>query len=366
MKKIAITAGLILSVLLLGLIFIQVQERETNVTKHKTKVGVLMAGTVDDESWSQSHYEGMEQAARKLNLVVKYEEKAPENEKCFALIEELIQDGCEIIVATSFGYGTHMKAAAEKYPEIYFFHASGVGYSDNLTTFFGRIYQARYLSGIVAGMQTETNQIGYVAAFPIDEVNRGINAFTLGVRSVNPDANVYVAWTNSWGDDEVTAQTTEELLAAHEIDVLTLHSDSNIPLKIAEEKGIWSIGYNIDNHEKYPNSYLTSSIWQWGNFYEAKILECLQGKFRGQHYWVDSDTKAIALAPLTNNVKSGISKVVEAERTRIRNGMWDVFFGPVRDQEGHVRVAEGESMTDESMLNEFDWYVEGVITNESK
>lgn len=366
MKKIAVTAGIILSVIILGMIFIQVNERETNVTKHETKVGVLLTGTIDDESWSQSHYEGMEQAAAKLNLLVRYEEKVPENETCLALIEELIEDGCEIIVAASFGYGTYMKTAAEKYPEIYFFHASGTGYADNFTTYFGRIYQVRYLSGIVAGMQTETNQIGYVAAFPIDEVNRGINAFALGVRSVNPDASVYVAWTNSWGDDEVTARVTEKLLESHEIDVLTLHSDSNIPLEIAEEREIWSIGYHADNHEKYPNSYLTASVWQWGSFYEPHILECLQGKFRGQHYWVDADTEVIALAPLTKNVKEGIAEVIEAEQERIKNGTWDVFFGPIKDQDGIIRVAEGESMTDYSMLNEFDWNVEGIITDEKE
>jgi len=366
MKKIAVTAGFILGIILLGILFIQVRERETNVTKYETKVGVLLTGTIDDESWSQSHYEGMEQAAGKLNLLVRYEEKVPEDEKCFALIEELIEDGCEMIVATSFGYGPHMEAAAKLHPEIYFFHASGTGYADNLTTYFGRIYQVRYLSGIVAGMQTETNQIGYVAAFPLDEVNRGINAFTLGVRSVNPDANVYVAWTNSWGDDELTAQVTEKLLSEHEIDVLTLHSDSNIPLEIAEEREIWSIGYHADNHEKYPNSYLTASVWQWKNFYEPHILECLQGKFRGQHYWVDADTEAIALAPLTKNVKDGIAEVVDTERKQIRNGKWDVFFGPVKDRDGRIRVAEGESMTDYSMLNEFDWYVEGVITDEKE
>lgn len=366
MKKIVITASVILSVIIVGMILIRVREMETNVTKEETQAAVLLTGTIDDESWNQSHFEGMEQAAKELNLNIRYIEKAPEDEQCAVLLEELIQDGCKIIVAASFGYGTYVEQAAKEHSDVYFFHASGTGYDNNLTTFFGRIYQARYLSGIVAGMQTETNQIGYIAAFPIDEVNRGINAFTLGVRSVNPNANVYVTWTNSWGDDALAAEATQELLKEHEIDVLTLHTDSNIPLQIAEEQGIWSIGYNIDNHEKYPNSYLTASVWQWENFYKPHILECLQGKFRGQHYWVDTDTEAIALAPLTKNVKSGIEEVIQEKKIKIRSGEWDVFFGPIKDTNGNIRVAEGESMTDYSMLNEFDWYVEGVITDESE
>ncbi len=366
MKKIVITASVILSIIIFGIILIQVKERETNVTKEETLVGIVFNGSKTDESWNQSHYEGMEMIAEELNLSVKYREYISEDETCLPVIEELIEEGAKIIIGSSFGYGPYVEQLAEKYPEIYFFHATGVGYLDNMSTFFGRIYQARYLSGIVAGMQTETNQIGYVAAFPLDEVNRGINAFTLGVRSVNPNANVYIAWTNSWGDDEAGARATEKLLSEHDIDVLTLHTNTNIPLQIAEERGIWCIGYNVDNHEKYPNSYLTASVWQWENFYKSNILECLQGKFRGQHYWLDTDTGVIALAPLTKNIKSGIEEVVQEKRTRIRNGEWDVFFGPIKDRDGNIRVAEGESMTDYSMLNEFDWYVEGVITDESE
>jgi len=288
----------------------------------------------------------------------------PEDVRCRENIQELIDEGCEIIICNSFGFGEWVVQMAEKYPDIYFYHATGVEEGDNLASYFGRIYQMRYLSGIVAGLQTESNEIGYVAAFPISEVNRGINAFALGVKKVNPDATVYVEWTGSWTDDVMCEEAVNTLLAEHDIDVLAMHSDSNKPLEIAEEKGIWSIGYNIDNSGKYPNTYLTAPVWEWQNFYEPQILACLHKKFHGKHYWEGVETGLVSLAPFTGNVKPGTAEIVEAEREKLESGLFDVFYGPITDNAGNLRVAEGESMSDASMLNEFDWYVEGVVTDE--
>ena len=222
----------------------------------------------------------------------------------------------------------------------------------------------RYLTGVVAGLQTETNEIGYVATFPISEVNRGINAFTLGVRSVNPDATVYVRWTDSWTSDSATAKMTELLLSEHNIDVLTMHTDSLEPLRIADEHGIMSIGYNIDNSSLYPESFLTAAVWDWEKFYTSHILKCLQGKFEGDNYWSGSETGIINIASLSAHAKEGISEAVEKKREQLNNGVYDVFYGPIYDNKGNLRIAEGESMTDNAMLNEFDWYVEGVVTDE--
>ena len=364
MKKVGIIASGILLLIIIGIFFINVAEKEADVTKKQTKVGVILNGKKDDHSWSQSHYEGMELSAKSLNLKVYYEEEVKMDESSQKVMEELIAKGCEIIICNSFDYGEWELQIAEKYPEVYFFHATGVKERKNLATYFGRIYQMRYLSGIVAGMQTETNQIGYVAAFPISEVNRGINAFTLGVRAVNPDAKVYVEWCESWTDDEATGEAAERLLGGHDIDVLAMHSDSLKVLEIAEERGIWSIGYNVDNSERFPKTFLTAPVWEWEKFYEPRILECLQGKFQGKHYWESVDSGVVALAPLTANVKEGIAEVVAKEQERLHSGTFDVFYGSIKDQSGKTRVAKGESMTDDAMLNTFDWYVEGVVLNE--
>ena len=363
MKKILAVSGIIIGVILIGIILIRVRETDIEVTRERTKVGFILNGSIDDHSWGQAHYEGMERCAEVLNLEVYYRENVPADERCRDCIEELIGQGCEIIICNSFGFGDYALAAAEEHRDIYFFHATGVEETDNLATYFGRIYQMRYLSGIVAGLQTDTNEIGYVAAYPIPEVNRGINAFTLGVREVNPDANVYVEWTQSWTGDAEAEAATEKLLTEHSIDVLTIHTDTNRTLEMAEERGIWCIGYNMDNFEMYPNTFLTAPVFEWENFYEPHILECLQGKFVGKHYWDGAETGIVSLAPLSRNVKPGIQKEVEEARQKFLSGTFDVFYGPITDTDGNVRVREMECMTDAEMLNAFDWYVEGVVTS---
>lgn len=366
MKKIIAIAAGIIAVIMIGIVLISVRETDTEVTREQTGVGFILNGSIDDHSWGQSHYEGMEQCAEGLNLKVFYRENVPADEQCKTEMKDLIDQGCKIIICNSFGYAEYVQEMAQEYRSIYFFHATGVAEAGNLATYFGRIYQMRYLSGIVAGLQTETNEIGYVAAYPISEVNRGINAFTLGVRAVNPDATVYVEWTQSWTGDKEAEDATNRLLREHDIDVLTIHTDTNRALEIAEEKGIWSIGYNMDNIDLYPNTFLTAPVFEWENFYEPHILECLQGKFVGKHYWEGAETGIVTLAPLSGNVKKGIAQEVERERQKFLSGTFDVFYGPITDTEGNVRVREMECMTDQEMLNAFDWYVEGVVSGEEE
>ncbi|MBQ9141331.1 MAG: BMP family ABC transporter substrate-binding protein [Lachnospiraceae bacterium] len=363
MKKIFAIVGIFVIAIVVGTQWIHIYEQDTEVTKEATKVGVLLNGSIDDRSWSQSHYEGLECTAMELNLEMLYAENAKEAEAA-ELIEQFVEQGCKIIIANSFGFGEAVEEAAAKYPEIYFLHATGVGENKNLSTYFGRMYQIRYLSGIVAGLQTETDEIGYVAAFPISEVNRGINAFTLGVRSVNPDAKVYVSWINSWTDDEASETATYRLMEKYNIDVLAMHTDSVKPLEIAEKEGIMSIGYNVDNSRNYPNTYLTAAVWDWEEFYTPTILRCLQGKFEGKHYWESVSTGIVSLAPYTDIVNPVVKDKVAVELERLNSGTYDVFYGPIEDSQGRLRIAKEESMTDNAMLNEFDWYVEGVVLDE--
>lgn len=363
MKKVFMISGIIILAIIVGIFVITTRDTNTQVTEKTTKVGVILNGIKEDRSWCQSHYEGLEETAKKLNLELLYKENITTN-TINGVIDQLVEAGCEIIVANSFEFGEGMEYATEKYPEVYFFHATGVGEEKNLSSYFGRMYQIRYLTGIVAGLQTETKHIGYVAAFPIAEVNRGINAFTLGVRSVNPEAEVHVCWTNSWNDDATAEQAAERLIDEYGIDVLAMHTDSIKPLEVAERRGVMSIGYNVDNSEYYPNTFLTAAVWDWESFYTPHILTCLQGKFEGHHYWESIETGMVSMAALSPAVKQGVQEAVEEKRQCLLSGTFDVFYGPIRDNEGRIRVAEGESMTDEAMLNHFDWYVEGVVIDE--
>ena len=363
MKKIIITLVIIIGAIIGGIFFVNTYESETDVTKKATRVGVILNGLKDDKSWSQSHYEGIMETANQLNLEIICEENVAA-EDVIKIINKLVENDCKIIIANSAIYSEQMVKVAELYPEVFFFHATGTESRKNLSTYFGRMYQMRYLTGIAAGLQTKTNEIGYAAAFPIPEVNRGINAFALGVHSVNPEAKIYVKWINSWTDDESAKKTAEDLISEHNIDVLAMHTDSLQPLEVADEAGIMSIGYNIDNHSDYPATCLTSAVWNWEKFYTPHILKCLQGKFEGSNYWESSDTGIMDIAPLSYNAKIEIAEVIEAEKERLNNGTFDVFYGPIYDNEGNLRIAEGETMTDNAMLNEFDWYAEGVVIDE--
>lgn len=360
MKKIIIISIIILLAMVTGLILISVEPEEK---EESVKVGVVLNGYMNDKSWSQSHYEGMEKTAEQLGLEITYKEFVTADNVAWE-IEQFVKQGCKIIVANSAIYAEQIEHAAKQYPNIYFYHATGVGEDRNLASYFGRMYQMRYLTGIAAGLQTKTNEIGYVAAFPISEVNRGLNAFTLGVKSVNPDATVYVRWINSWNADEATANATEKLISDHNIDVIAMHTDSIEPLRVADEHGVMSIGYNIDNSGLYPETYLTAAVWDWEKFYTPHIRKCLQGKFDGVNYWESSDTGIMNIAPLSDKADSRISEKIESEMNRLKSGTFDVFYGPVYDNMGKLRIAEGENMTDNAMLNEFDWYVEGVVIDE--
>lgn len=359
MKKIGIVTGIVFAVIIVGLLLVHIQESEVDVTKEQTMVGVILNGPIDDKSWVQAHYEGLEKSAGLLNLKVIYRENVRE-EECARMIEELIREGCKIVVCSSFGYGGSVAEAAEKHPEVYFFHATGVQPAKNVTTYFGRIYQMRYLSGIVAGLQTQTDKIGYVAAYNISEVNRGINAFALGVRSVNPDAKVYVSFSNTWTDGEATRAAAGRLFDAYEIDVAAMHTDSLAVLEEADARGIYSIGYNYDNAQSYPDTFLTAPVWNWEVFYSKHILECIQGKLHGESYWEGIETGIIDLSPFTDNVRAGTAEKVAQARKALEDGSFDVFYGPIWDNEGNERVLPGENMSDAVLLNAFDWYVTGV------
>lgn len=364
MRKILILAILVLTAVIAGILFIRDDWQNTDLANKTTKVGLLLNGSRSDRSFSQAHYEALESLQDELKLEIVCRENVPAD--CYKDIESLIRDkGCEIIVGVSYGFGESMKKAAEEHPNVYFLHATGTGHSSNLSSFFGRMYQARYLSGIVAGRRTETGAIGYVAAFPIPEVIRGINAFALGVRSIRPDAQVYVRYCNSWTEDKAAGEAFRNLMDSHpDIDTMALHTDSLSPHWEAEKQGVWSIGYNLDNSDEFPKTYLTACIWKWNVCYRKEILSCLQGKFHGSHEWMNMEEGIVSLSEFTENVKPETKQEVLEANMKMRSRQFDVFYGPIKDNLGNLRVGAGESMSDSEMLNGFDWCVEGVTVEE--
>lgn len=325
----------------------------------KLKVAFMYVGPVGDAGWTYAHDEGRKYLEKQLPYVKStFVESVPEGADSERVLTQLAEQGNKVIFATSFGYMDPTINVAKKYPDVVFMHCSGFKTDKNVGTYFGRIYQARYLSGIVAGKMTKSNKIGYVAAFPIPEVVRGINAFTQGVRSVNPNAKVKVVWTNTWYDPAAEKEAGKTLLDAGS-DVVAQHQDTPGPMQAAEEKGKYGIGYNTDMSKYAPKAVLTSAVWNWGPFYVNTVKSIKEKTWKSEQYWGPMSDKIVDIAPFGPMVPDDVKKIVEDKKQLILSGKWDVFTGPVKDQSGTVKVAEGQKMTDQDMLS-FDWFVEGV------
>ncbi len=328
------------------------------IPKDKVVAGFVYIGPIGDEGYTYAHNQGR-LALEQSGVKTLYKESVPENDSCVKVMEDMIAEGANIIFATSFGYMDYVERVAKDHPDVYFFHCSGYKSGPNFSNYFGRIYQARYLSGIVAGMKTKTNEIGYVGAFPIPEVVRGINAFTLGARSVNPKVTVHVMWTNTWYDPAKEKDAADTLFKQYKIDVMAQHQDTTAPQLSAQEHNAFAIGYNSSTPKAAPKAYLTAPIWNWGTYYAYAVNNCINGTFKTESFWKGLSEDVVRLDTITSLAAPGTQAKVDEATAKIKGGSWDVFTGPIKDQTGAVKVAEGTKMTDKEMLS-FDWFVEGV------
>jgi len=325
------------------------------------KAAFVYIGPPGDLGWTYEHDRGRLMLEDELGEAVEttYIEDVPEGPDATRVIRQYAQEGWDVIFTTSFGYMEPTHEVAEEFPDVIFEHCSGFMTRENMATYFGRMYQPRYLSGIVAGEMTESNIIGYAAAFPIPEVIRGINAFALGVRSVNPDAEVRVVWTNTWYDPVVEREAAEALLDEG-ADIIAQHQDTTEPQKAAAERDALSIGYDSDMADFVGDTVLTSPQWDWGTYYVDTVQDIVNGTWESHQFWGGLETGIVKLAEMSPLVSEDVVEQVNSERDRIMDTDWDVFCGPINDQDGDEAVADGECMSDEAMLN-MDWFVEGVV-----
>ncbi len=367
MKKLAIIFTVLIAAIFAGIIGIRVQSPDRDITEKETKVGVLLNGKKTDASWNQAHADAFEKIEDELNLDVILAERVPYGDEAVQTMEDLIGEGCKIIFAESVGYANAVAAEEKAHPEIIFYHCSGTRFGDNCTAFFARNYESRYLAGIAAGASTETGKIGYVAAYGYTEVIRGIDAFTLGARSVNPDAEVIVEYTKSWDDYQAAYEAAKKLIRQDGCDIIAHHTDTLAPLQAADDLGTRSIGNNYDNRGRYQNSNICCITMDWSSYYYDEIKSCLEGRFYGKNDWLGLSTGSCGLTELTDKAGEGKAKaeaaISEAEK-KMEAGTWDVFFGPVTDNESTVRILAGEAASDDYLLNDMNWYVQGVTVHE--
>jgi len=274
------------------------------------------------------------------------------------VITQLAQSGHKLIFTTSFGYMNPTLKVAKRFPDVKFEHASGYKRAKNVGTYFDRIYEARYLTGVVAGYMSKTNVIGYIGAFPIPEVLRGINAFTLGAQSVNPDIKVKVVWVNTWFDPAKEREAANSLID-QKSDVITFHTDSPAAVQAAEDAGVYAIAYHSDMSEYGPKAQLTAAVHNWNGFYEQRVQSVLDGTWKSEDVWKGIASGMTQLAPFNEAVPKDVVAKVTALSNQIVDGTFHPFTGPLKNQAGEVVLPAGEVMKDTDLLR-MDYYVEGV------
>ncbi len=359
---------------------------QNNAANENFKVGVIHIGDpADGTGYSFAHDQGIvgmqknlgltdSQIVRKLNIADS-DASAIQN-----AIEECIAENCNIIFGTSYGYMETMNDLASQYPNVIFSHGTGYMSNDtNFNNYFGRIYQARYLAGIAAGLKTQANKIGYVAAYGTElaETSSGINAFALGVQAVNPEAVVYVKTLNSWFDPTNETAYAEALLEMG-CDVIAQHCDTANPQIAAEKVGAFGCGYNSDMTPEAPKAHLTAPIWNWDVYYTAAAEAAMNGKWAEfGNYYAGIKEGFVDISPLSENCAEGTQEYIDAVKALFNDGSWDVFSGvklsfdekgevvktnaDLVDNAGNVIVEAGGASIDDSVITgTMNYFVQGV------
>jgi basic membrane protein A and related proteins len=325
------------------------------------KVGFVYVGPIGDHGYSYQHDQGRLAVEKHFGDKVKttYVENVAEGADAERVIRQLAAAGNDIIFTTSFGFMNPTAKVAKQFPKVKFEHATGYLRGPNLATYMARFYEGRYVAGVAAGRLTKSGKLGYIASFPIPEVVRGVNAFTLGARSVNPKAEVRVVWVNSWYDPGKEREAAEALMAQG-VDVLAQHTDSAAPVQAAEEKGVWAIGQASDMSRFGPKSHLTAIVDDWSGYYIERVQAVIDGTWKSGDTWHGFDKDMVRLAPFNPATPADVKTEALSIEQQIKDHKLHPFSGPIKDQSGKEVVAAGKTVPDEDLLK-MNWFVEGVI-----
>ncbi len=339
------------------------------IAKEDIKVGVIhITDPAEGSGYTYTHDLGIQGMQKNIGLddsqiVRKNNVNDTDATAIENAIRECIEDGCNVIFATSWGFMDTCEALAEEFPQVIFSH--GTGYKSNgvnFNNYFGRIYQARYLAGIAAGLKTESNKLGYVAAMGQDnsEVTGGINAFAMGAYSVNPDCEVYVKVTNSWFDPEGETQAAQALVDLG-CDVIAQHCDTPNPQTVAEQNGVWGVGYNSDMSKDAPKAVLTSVMWDWSVYYTTAVQSVIDGTWSGENYFGGMNEGLVTIAPLSDLCADGTKEAVEAAKEQITKNGFNVFDGVIETNDGSTVGTEGSTLSDGDITGNMNWYFKNVV-----
>ncbi|WP_315971390.1 BMP family ABC transporter substrate-binding protein [Paenibacillus sp. N3.4] len=320
----------------------------TTDEKKKPKVAFVYIGPPGDGGWTFQHDEGRKQMEKELGIKADTVENVPESADAERIITELAQSH-DIVFTTSFGYMDFTLNVAKKFPKVIFEHTAGYKTDKNMGTFFGKNFEGSYLSGIAAGKMTKKNLIGYVGAFPIPEVIYNINAFALGIQSVNPNAKVQVVWTNTWYDPATERQAAISLLDKG-ADVLLAYQDSPATIQAAAERGALAGGNDSDMSRFAPKNYLTNPTWNWGPYYTKLVKSVMDGTWTNEQYMGSMADGMVGIAPLGDHIPADVKKLVEDAKSKAVSGGLKVFQGPIKDTAGTVKSRQAKSSSCQKFL----------------
>ena len=325
------------------------------------KAAWVYVGPVGDAGWTFAHDLGRKAVEAEFGDKVKtsFVEKVPEGADAERVIRDLATQGNNIIFATSFGYMEPMLKVAKDFPDVKFEHATGYKTADNMRVYDARFYQDSYLAGVIAGKMSKTGTLGFVGSFPIPEVLRNINAFTLGAQSINPKIKTRVVWVNSWFDPPKEAEAAQTLINGG-ADVLLQNTDSTAVLQTAEKAGKYAFGWDSDMSSFAPKAHLGSAIVDWSNYYKKSVKEVMDKSWKGGIVtrWgvTEGQNDLIKVADV---VPAETKAKVDEIKAGIKGGTFEVFTGPIMDNAGKERLAKGVK-ADDDWMGKVDFYVKGV------
>ena len=323
------------------------------------KAGFVFLGPDGDFAWTYQHDVARKEAEDHFGGAVKtvFVENVPEGPDSEHVIADLAAKGCKIIFTTSFGYMNYTLSVAKKYPKAMFEHCTGYKRAANVSTYNIRFYQGRFVQGVIAGKLSKSGVAGYVGGFAVPEVVQGLNAFMLGMKSVNPKARLKFILINSWYDPGKEGDAAKALIDQG-CDIITQHTDSPTPLQVAESRGILAFGEATDMAKFAPKSELSANVNVWGPYYIKRIQAVIDGSWKSEDVWGGFDAGMLKMSPFSN-MPDDVKALAQQTVDDITAGKQKIFVGPLTDQSGASKLPAGQTM-DDSALAGLQWLVEGI------
>ena len=323
------------------------------------KVAFIYIGPIGDYGWTHGHDVARREIDAHFGDKVKtsYVESVPEGPDAERVLRQLAQAGNELIFTTSFGYMNPTIRVAKTLPKVKFEHATGYQTAPNVSTYNARFHEGRAVCGTIAGHMTKSGITGYIGSVPIPEVVMGMNAVMQGLRSVNPNGKIKIIWVNGWYDPGKEGDSAKALIDQG-CDVICQHTDSAAPLQVAEQRGMHGFGEASDMIKLAPKAQLSSLVDHWNDYYIQRVTAAMDGSWKTGDVWGGFASGMLQMAPF-RNMPDDVASAGQAAIDGIKSGQIQIYKGPIKDQNGALKVKDGEVLPDKDVLG-MNWLAEGI------